>query len=76
MSSEFVTIAEEKRNQNFVDMLKPIDLSGSSLYNNLNNIGITHVFSCINNCRVPRKLFEHQASRPSVQTLSEGPGKY
>ena len=41
----------------------------------LNNIGITHVFSCINICRVPKKLFEHEAIRPSVQTSSEGPGK-
>ena len=39
------------------------------------NIGITHVFSCINICRVPRMLFEHEADRPSVQTSSEGPGK-
>ena len=39
------------------------------------NIGITHVFSCINICRVPRKLFEHEAVRPSVQTSSESPGK-
>ena len=31
------------------------------------NIGITHVFSCINICRVPRMLFEHEADRPSVQ---------
>ena len=31
------------------------------------NIGITHVFSCINICRVPRKLFEREADRPSVQ---------
>ena len=31
------------------------------------NIGITHVFSCINICRVPRMLFEHEAERPSVQ---------
>ena len=31
---------------------------------NLVNIGITHVFSCINICRVPRKLFEHEAVRP------------
>ena len=31
------------------------------------NIGIIHVFSCINICRVPRKLFEHEADRPSVQ---------
>ena len=38
-------------------------------------IGITHVFSCINICRVPRMLFEHEADRPSVQTSSEGPGK-
>ena len=27
------------------------------------NIGITHVFSCINICWVPRKLFEHEAVR-------------
>ena len=31
------------------------------------NIGITHVFSCINICRGPRMLFEHEADRPSVQ---------
>ena len=31
------------------------------------NIGIAHVFSCINICRVPRVLFEHEADRPSVQ---------
>ena len=31
------------------------------------NIGITHVFSCINICWVLRKLFEHEAVRPSVQ---------
>ena len=30
-------------------------------------IGITHVFSCVNICRVPRMLFEHEADRPSVQ---------
>ena len=41
----------------------------------LDPIGITHVFSCINICQVPRKLFERVAVRPSVQTLSEGPGK-
>ena len=39
------------------------------------NIGITHVFSCINICQVPRKLFEHEATRLSVQISSEGPGK-
>ena len=39
------------------------------------NIGITHAFSCVNICRVPRKLFEHEAVRPSVQTTSEGPSK-
>ena len=44
-------------------------------YKHFNNIGITHVFSCINICRVPRMLFEHEADRPSVQTSSEGPGK-
>ena len=27
-----------------------------------------HVFSCINICQVPRKLFEHEAVSPSVQT--------
>ena len=41
----------------------------------LKNIEITHVFSCISICRVPRKLFEHEAVMPSVQTSSEGPGK-
>ena len=40
----------------------------------VSNIGITNVFSCINICRVPRKLFEHKAIRPSVQTSSEGTG--
>ena len=39
------------------------------------NIGITHGFSCINICRVPRKLFEHEVARPSVQISSEGLGK-
>ena len=43
-------------------MIPPIRSSYSS-----NNIGITHVFSCINICRVPRMLFEHEADRPSVQ---------
>ena len=40
-----------------------------------NTIGIIRVFSCINICRVPRKLFEHEAARPNVQTSTEGPGK-
>ena len=31
------------------------------------NIGITHVFSCIKICRVQMILFEHEADRPSVQ---------
>ena len=31
------------------------------------NIGVIHVFSCINICRVPRMLFEHEADKPSVQ---------
>ena len=38
-------------------------------------IGITLVFSCINICRVSRKLFEHEAVRPSVLISSEGPDK-
>ena len=29
--------------------------------------GITHVFSCINICRIPRMLFEHEVDRSSVQ---------
>ena len=37
------------------------------------NIGITHVFSCINICQVPRKLFEHEDVRPSVQTSPNDP---
>ena len=41
----------------------------------LDNIGITHIFSCINICGVPGKLFEHEAMRSSVQTSSEGHGK-
>ena len=32
---------------------------------NRNRLGVTHVFSCLNICHVPRKLFEHKAS---VQT--------
>ena len=38
-------------------------------------VGIMHVFSCICICGVPRKLFENEAIRPSVLTLSEGPVK-
>ena len=38
------------------------------------DIGIIHVFSCIYIFRAPRKLFEHVAARPNVQTSSEGPG--
>ena len=37
------------------------------------NIGITHVFSCINICGVPRMLFEHEADRPSVQRHPRDP---
>ena len=41
--------------------------------NNKNvNIGITHVFSYINICRVPRMLFEHETDRPSVQHHPRG----
>ena len=36
-------------------------------------IGITHVFSCSNICRVPRMLFEHEADRPSVQHRPRDP---
>ena len=37
------------------------------------NIGITHVFSSINICRVPRMLFEHEADRPSVHNHPRDP---
>ena len=43
--------------------------------NSMINTGITHVFSRINFYPVPRKLFEQEAVRPSVQTSSKGPGK-
>ena len=36
-------------------------------------IGIIHDFSCINICRVPRMLFEHEADRPSVQHHQSDP---
>ena len=52
-----------------IDLLYPVNAQ------HRNNIGITHGFSCINICRVPWKLFEHEAARPSVQISSEGPGK-
>ena len=38
-------------------------------------IVIAHVFSCINICRGPRKLFEREAIRLSVLTSSDGPAK-
>ena len=38
----------------------------------VDNIGITHVFSCINVCQVPRKGFEHEADRPRAQTSPKG----
>ena len=38
------------------------------------NIGITHVFRALTFAG-PRKLFEHEAVRLSVQTSSEGPSK-
>ena len=47
----------DRRRQNYISPT----LSGD------NNIGITHVFSCIDICRVPGMLFEHEADRPSVQ---------
>ena len=61
----------------YFDIRNPIltfALSGKILFQ-YSNIGITHSFSCISNCRVPRKLFEHEAPRPGVQISSEGPGK-
>ena len=37
------------------------------------SIGITRVFSCINICRVPRMLLEHEADRPRVQLHPRDP---
>ena len=62
---------------------EPSHLDGSFEYpqytfwlrNKENDIGITHVFSCINICWVPRKMFEHEADMPSAQTSPEGPSK-
>ena len=42
---------------------------------NRKKIGITHVFSWINICWFPRKVFEHEANRPSAQKSPKGPGK-
>ena len=39
------------------------------------NAGITHDFSCISTCQVPRKQFKDEDSRLSGQTSPEGPGK-
>ena len=36
----------------------------------VHNIGITHVFSCSNICRVPRKLFEHEVVRLFLHRIS------
>ena len=36
-------------------------------------IGITHVSSCIIICRVPGKVFEHEADTPSAQTSPRDP---
>ena len=51
-----------------------MDIITNDVYNN-KNIGITHVFSCINICQVPRKLFERTAVSPrdlaSVNTLKQ-----
>ena len=66
----FFVIGQNKQ----INSLQPrnnVDPTSWRLY----NIGITHGFSSINICRVPRKLFEHEAVRPSVQISSEGPGK-
>ena len=37
------------------------------------NIGIIHAFSCINICRIPRKLFEHEAAGWVFKHLSRDP---
>ena len=43
------------------------------LYIKISNIGIIRGFSCINICRIPRKLFEHETNRPSVKTFQKDP---
>ena len=67
----------KKKYHSLCNISTPIttQLFGDDIARDVKNIGITHVFSCINICRVPRMLFEHEADRPSVQTSSEGPGK-
>ena len=55
-------------------LLEP-EFYGNLVYKLKKIIGITHVFSRINICRVPRMLFEHEVDRPSNQKSSEGPGK-
>ena len=68
----FDDVDEKERGQKKTADLRAMTTLGPRT---LATLGITHVFSCINICRVPRKLFEHEAVRPSVQTSSEGPGK-
>ena len=55
--------------------LKEMDIHAQVRQHLYSNIGITHVFSCSNICRVPRMLLEHKAYRPSDQASSDGPGK-
>ena len=52
------------------------DSSGVSTLSTLLIKGSHMFFSCINICRVQRKLFEHEANRPSsALTSPEGSGK-
>ena len=56
-----------------IDLVSAVNHGGQAGYAHTKMIiGITHVFSCINICRVPRKLFEHEAVRPSAQTFVRG----
>ena len=62
-------------NRSWLTNLRVSRISDPIILGPRQNIETIHVFSCINICRVPRKLFEHEAVRLSVQTSSEGPGK-
>ena len=57
--------------KSFTLIYKKSDLKGVCQPKN-DNIGMTHVFSCIKICRVPRKLFKHlQRDLASVNAMKQ-----
>ena len=50
----------------------PMSKNVVDLFTSSDIIGITHVISCINICRVPKELFKQEADRQSVQTSPDG----